>query len=374
MTSCTRLVNPLKHVVTKQWTLAPAPRVSAVPSPSASPSVSAPTEGAAVPWWLWPQVLSLDAPVVLVLWQMALAHTHRVHLPSAFHWGLALVTWLVYTLDRTVDAVSGRLEPPASQRHAFYFRHCKLMFWLVLPAGALAVLWVALTCMPAGLLWSGLGMAMLGTVYLAYFAADRQSATHRLLMILALLIGQVLILGLALDNSFKLVLSCTLMAVILVATLGRFDPRWSFLLPKELFAAFLLALGCVIGVHFWVQEEHFFLCVETVLVTGLFLLNLVSIVSSERLAGAQAGLARRRYSHLWLGGLLLGAASWTAFDTLHHHGAPGVVAAAVVVAVSALLHLGLHGFAHRLRPELFHVLADLMLVVPLPLLFWVLPG
>ena len=73
-------------------------------------------------WWQWPTVLSLDAPLVAVLWQWLLARPARVglHWPHAFVLGATV--WLAYAADRWIEG--WRLEPDRirTQRHHFYHR------------------------------------------------------------------------------------------------------------------------------------------------------------------------------------------------------------------------------------------------------------
>ena len=347
----------------------------------AAPTTLPATKDSPVPWWLWPQVLSLDAPVVIVLWQAALAHTHRIHLPAAFSWGLGLVTWFVYVLDRTADAISGRLRRPTSARHAFYFQHRKAVLGVVLPLTCLAMAWLALTQMPIGLLWQGLGLAMLGAFYLAHFSARRASPLHWLFMLLATLFGLVLIAGLPMPDPIKVLMSGTLVGVMLIAARRRFDSRWRSILPKEVPAALLIALGCAAGVHFWSPEDHSLVCIEVKLMCCLFLINLLGIASSEHMAKLHADPASLLQmqpaligNHFWLVTAVIGWSGWVALTAILGRQAPGIAATAVVVAIGAALHGALHLFVRRLRPELYHLLADVTLIIPLPVLFWLMPN
>lgn len=115
--------------------------------------------------WLWPNLLSLDAPVVAVLWQDFLAY--RFHLPLRPAWRvvLGLTVWAIYLLDRLLDARKPG-EPDEPARHRFYRRHWNAMaalFGVVLAADAIATLgWLRPAMLRAGLL------ALVGVlVYLA---------------------------------------------------------------------------------------------------------------------------------------------------------------------------------------------------------------
>jgi putative effector of murein hydrolase LrgA (UPF0299 family) len=93
----------------------------------------------AVPLWLWPNLLSLDAPLVAVLWQGFVAYRFSIPLRPAAQLVLGLTVWAIYLIDRLLDA---RKPPPLYEpaRHRYYRRHWKLMaalLALVLAADAL---------------------------------------------------------------------------------------------------------------------------------------------------------------------------------------------------------------------------------------------
>ena len=66
------------------------------------------------PWWLWPNLLSLDAVAVAVTWQVFFASVAGVTVPGAAVAVLALVVWAVYLADRVLDARRGAAQ---SDRH-----------------------------------------------------------------------------------------------------------------------------------------------------------------------------------------------------------------------------------------------------------------
>ena len=112
--------------------------------------------------WLWPNLLSLDAPAVALLWQIFFArcfHAKLEPLPSVL---LVLAVWLIYAADRTIDAwTDSGFEP----RHEFYKRHWRalLPLWVLTFAAGLAVAWLWLS---RELFYGGLA---LGAAVLLYF-------------------------------------------------------------------------------------------------------------------------------------------------------------------------------------------------------------
>ncbi len=79
--------------------------------------------------WLWPNLLSLDAPVVAVLWQILFARCFQVPVDALAAILLLLTVWLIYAADRTLDAWKGDGHSP---RHEFYQRRWKILLpvWL----------------------------------------------------------------------------------------------------------------------------------------------------------------------------------------------------------------------------------------------------
>ena len=113
--------------------------------------------------WLWPNLLSLDAPVVALLWQMLFArcfHARVDPLPSVL---LVLAVWLIYAADRTLDAWTGESPRP---RHEFYRRHWRalLPLWILALAAGSALAWTRLT---REMLHSGIALVIAVVLYFA---------------------------------------------------------------------------------------------------------------------------------------------------------------------------------------------------------------
>ncbi len=117
------------------------------------------------PIWMWFTVLSLDAPVVALVWQDFLARCYPTKLLIQGRCVLGLTVWAIYLADRLLD-----VRHPASAlesiRHRFYRRHRG--FALTLLAAVVSVdllvtvLWVLPSVLDNGLLLVGAVALYLG--------------------------------------------------------------------------------------------------------------------------------------------------------------------------------------------------------------------
>ncbi|MEO8052596.1 MAG: hypothetical protein ABI833_19485 [Acidobacteriota bacterium] len=118
--------------------------------------------------WLWPNLLSLDAPVVAVLWQILFARCFQVPLDPLAALLLLLTVWLIYAADRTLDAWRGDCPSP---RHEFYRRHWRGLLPLWITVLALTA-WLAAERLSPGLFLRG---SILLAVVGVYFALVHSS-------------------------------------------------------------------------------------------------------------------------------------------------------------------------------------------------------
>jgi hypothetical protein len=112
--------------------------------------------------WLWPNLLSLDAPIIAALWQVFFARCFHADVSVAAAVLLMLAVWLIYAADRVFDARRESQLP----RHEFYRRNWRAVapVWAVVLTTAA---WLALTRLPATLFERGLVLSAAVIAYLA---------------------------------------------------------------------------------------------------------------------------------------------------------------------------------------------------------------
>lgn len=154
------------------------------------------------PWWLWPNLFSLDAPVVAVVWQQFLGVAADVEVPVAASAVLGQVVWAVYLADRWLDARRECRHP--TDRHRFAARNPRIVVLLaaiaLLSAAFIAALALPLAYLQAGGLvaaalsgyllsvhlirlrraaWRGLKESTVGIVFAAGVAVPLIAAANR---------------------------------------------------------------------------------------------------------------------------------------------------------------------------------------------------
>lgn len=310
-------------------------------------------------------MLCLHAPVVAVLWQAALALAHVIRLTPMLSAGLALACWVVCLLDRLLDpaAVKGCDGPDVLQ--AFSQRYRRVILLGVVPPALLLLAWMALFVVPEGVLWQALSLALLVALYLASWSAQGSRLSRDVFVSCAGLGGIMLLSHTPVSGGMKLTLSLLVLSVMVLSFLRQMDLRMGNVLPRELTAAVLFAMGCTTSTRFLGMPETVAEPVlECVLLTLLFACHL-QLVSRDR-----AGLKNdRKNPPLMLGTLvfIIAVLELARAGVLEHS-----VFFPARAALGGLLLLGLvHAARRRLPAEAFRVLADLALVLP-PVLGWLL--
>jgi len=119
------------------------------------------------PFWLWVNLLSLDAPLVALVWQDFLERCYPSGLRTGARYGLALTVWAIYLADRLID-VRHPAVGEESIRHRFYRQYsgfAKVLLAVVLCAD----LWTAVVWLRPAILRNGLVTTAAVTVYFTLF-------------------------------------------------------------------------------------------------------------------------------------------------------------------------------------------------------------
>jgi len=135
--------------------------------------------------WLWPNLLSLDAPLVALVWQFLFARCFHIAIDGTASVLLVLSVWLIYAADRMLDAWTGCGCLP---RHHFYRRHWKtvLPLWT---AAFLFAAWLAWTHLPSELFGRGFALALAVLLYFAIVHGIRPAWSKELAIAILFALG-----------------------------------------------------------------------------------------------------------------------------------------------------------------------------------------
>jgi hypothetical protein len=119
------------------------------------------------PWWIWPNLLGIDAPAVAVLWQYFFACNFRIKIPFSNYLTLFFVVWVIYSVDRLLDARMLKRPEEASLRHSFYHKNYRVASLIT---GALTILtaFLCLRFLPMELIKTGSFVGAFVVVYLLH--------------------------------------------------------------------------------------------------------------------------------------------------------------------------------------------------------------
>jgi hypothetical protein len=114
--------------------------------------------------WLWPALLSLDAPAIAVLWLLLFSRALGVGVPRTETAVLAMAVWLIYVADRILDSFRESEREPLAPRHWFY-REYRAAFVAPFCAILLLAAWLAWTRLDERTLRGGVALAAMVAAY-----------------------------------------------------------------------------------------------------------------------------------------------------------------------------------------------------------------
>ncbi len=267
------------------------------------------------PWWVWWNLLSLDAPTVSLLWALLFTRSAGIVLTLPVAAVLLLTVWTIYVADRLLDGWHPSDSTALQTRHRFCAVHTTQLLFLAALAAVVAVCLTAKFLSPAQIR-SG--------AYLGVFVALYMLGIHAGRRWISPLFPKELIIGLLFAAGTSLPVWSASPAA-----------SWKALLPVTLFAM-LCSLDCL-SIECW----------ETYL-SGDSSLHIPRFVL----------WASPRINHL---AAVLAAAALVLFflDSAREPFVPVFLA----IALAALLILTLNCYRQRLSRQALRVLVDLALVV-----------
>jgi hypothetical protein len=132
---------------------------------------------AGTPWWLWWNLLSLDAPTVALVWAAVFARVGGIQLGAASEVVLGLAVFLIYAIDRLLDGWNAASGADLQERHLFCARH-RRVFVVSATLAAAGILWMAARALPITETRAGVALASIVAVYILAIQVWRGLATR----------------------------------------------------------------------------------------------------------------------------------------------------------------------------------------------------
>ncbi|CAN5274559.1 hypothetical protein BH23VER1_BH23VER1_17960 [soil metagenome] len=353
--------------------------------PEAATTPASPASRA--PWWLWPNLLSLDAPLVACVWLWFFGACERLSFEWEIYVALGGAVWCIYVGDRLADVwrtgartgETGGVGRPSTVRLAFFRLHWKAFLGALLMV-APAVMAVALWRVPEKILWYGARASVLVLVYFwQNLARVNRWAGGALAAILVVVLASVVWevvaavvwqLGLSPGLGDLLLYGYVSLGVLAVVLAIRGHPaQIPTLLPKEALCGITFAIGVTIPVFAYstARPQDFFTGAGVVLFACLCTLNCLAISLIERDADRVDDPAALPQRFPAIGrafpSLALVLAVVAVAQAVDSRG--GKAAILYAVAASALLLGALWVFRARVSGNAYRVFADLSLLTPL---------
>jgi len=266
------------------------------------------------PWWLWWNILSLDAPTVAVIWAAVFARAAGITVRLSDEITLGLAVGIIYIADRLLDGWRSAAHAALQERHLFCARHRTALLGVLVPASS-AIFWISTHEMTAREAQAGLILAAIVAAYIVGIHAVRGFPAR--LLPKELSVGILFAAGTTLP---------------LWAQSATISPSaW----PPMILFALLCALNCL-SIQYWENVRS----IETTRQTA-------------RVRGAWKG------NHIFWLSAALGIAALTILPVDRSQSFAKPITA---ISVAAFLLLFLHLFRNRFSRPALRVLADAVLV------------
>jgi hypothetical protein len=293
--------------------------------PGVRPRVAA--ERPAIPWWLWWNVLSLDAPLVAVAWLAVFSRASRVRLPIANFVVLALAVWIIYTSDRLLDGWTAKNRGVLQVRH-FFCETQRAALAALLGIAGVTIFLLIVRDLPSTEVAAGIALCGIVVLYMAGIHVSQGTGLR----------------GLAVGK-----------------TVGWF-------LPKEIISGVVFACGTTLPLWSRGSDARWELPVAGVFFAWLCCLNISAIECWETDRDDQASPYGQRHFVRWAESRinwLAGGLAIAAFSIAAARGSGKEFSETfLALALGGTLLLILNIQSKRFSPPQLRVLADVALLIP----------
>lgn len=299
------------------------------------------------PLWLLPNLLSLDAPLVGVVWMWMLVRALRVdYIQSAVWFVLPAAIWCVYVLDRLIDSWLRPERRQSSPRHIFHWRwRWPLLIGVAVIAAICA--YQALFVLSRSTLSAGIVAAVLCSLYFLLASVQGKQIPY----FKNLLAGMIFAMGVGIPvyaaNASLLVTDLNDIVYAFNHT-GWLDAGWNFL---------KMVISTLIVIFYESREIWVFGLLCMLNITAIDLWERASVAEDDEVASSHE-------QNLTLGLIVLaGGALIFAVMFADQYTKPYFYAVMVAAAVLQVInHYRDHYSINSLR-----VLADVALLIPIPI-------
>ena len=315
------------------------------------------------PWWLYPNLLSLDAPIVAVVWMWILAKSLRVdYVEDYAYWLVAASVWCVYVLDRIFDVVRFRAthgkDVSLTERHQFHWKYRKILLVIVATVVTASV-YTAFNIASEALLSVGL----VGVLLVLFYIQVRKIDSGEIAYIKNFMAGMIFAYG----------VSAPIIVESVVLPKYFNNDVWYHLSNQEnlpfltalvngLFNFGLMAIGSIANVFFMSP-------ILPVLFGLLCFLNITAIDLWEKSRSTDDKEEKESYEAMLGLGLLI-LVGLSVFTMANYLSELERIFCYVLMVAAAMLQL-LNKYRSRFYLNAQRVLADLILILPVPLV-WLL--
>jgi hypothetical protein len=323
------------------------------------------------PWWVWVNVLGLDAVAATLVWMRLFAWSCRARMAWEEYAVLGGAVWILYMADRMMDG--WMRQGPREERHVFASRHWRVLVPAMLAVGG-ACAWLLLYRVPESVLSAGwkLGAGVAGYFVLTLVIRKNLAGLTGGLaacgcMAVALMQGNLMRIddgtgaGDIWPHLWRGALAGVLLTIVLV-TVRRPGAPAPWLLPRKLMGGWLFAMGTALA-PFCHREMYYELLFSPPVLT----FGAVCAVNSLGIRMAETPAEERgRFDYALMQRLEPWVLIIVAVGALTEWHATYAIARPLhgAAAVAALLLTALHFLRGRISVPAQRALADAAVILP----------